>query len=96
MSSELRIVLAIGLPGSGKSTYFAKLGAHPISSDTIRLQLADDETEAAMSKLGAFINQVEAFRDAGVLSEGQGASLLEIARDVMARATERLALGGVG
>ena len=59
-------------------------------------KLADDETEAAMSKLGAFINQVEAFRDAGVLSEGQGASLLEIARDVMARATERLALGGVG
>jgi predicted kinase len=38
------IVVAVGLPGSGKSTYFAKLGVHPISSDAIRLQLADDET----------------------------------------------------
>jgi predicted kinase len=40
-----RIILAIGLPGSGKSTYLATLGAHPISSDAIRLQLADDETD---------------------------------------------------
>jgi predicted kinase len=40
-----RIVLAVGLPGSGKSTYLASLGAHPISSDAIRLQLADDETD---------------------------------------------------
>jgi len=50
-------------------------------------KLADDETEAAMSKLGAFINQVEAFRAAGMLSDGQSASLLEIARDVVTRAT---------
>jgi predicted kinase len=35
----------VGLPGSGKSTYFANLGAHAISSDAIRLQLADDETD---------------------------------------------------
>ena len=40
-----RIILAVGLPGSGKSTYLATLGAHPISSDVIRLQLADDETD---------------------------------------------------
>jgi predicted kinase len=40
-----RVILAVGLPGSGKSTYLAKLGAHPISSDNIRLQLADDETD---------------------------------------------------
>jgi len=39
------VILAVGLPGSGKSTYLAKLGAHPISSDAIRLQLADDETD---------------------------------------------------
>lgn len=38
-----RIVLAVGLPGSGKSTYFARLGVNAISSDAIRLQLADDE-----------------------------------------------------
>lgn len=40
-----RIILAVGLPGSGKSSYFANLGAHAISSDAIRLQLADDETD---------------------------------------------------
>lgn len=40
-----RVILAIGLPGSGKSSYLAKLGAHAISSDAIRLQLADDETD---------------------------------------------------
>ncbi len=40
-----RIVVAVGLPGSGKSTYFSKIGAHPLSSDALRLQLADDETD---------------------------------------------------
>jgi predicted kinase len=40
-----RVVLAVGLPGSGKSTYFERLGAHPVSSDALRLQLADDETD---------------------------------------------------
>ncbi len=40
-----RIVLAVGLPGAGKSTWLARLGEHPISSDAIRLQLADDETD---------------------------------------------------
>ena len=39
-----RIVLAVGLPGSGKSTYFARRGIHPLSSDTLRLWLLDDET----------------------------------------------------
>lgn len=41
----MKVILAVGLPGSGKSTYLASLGAHPISSDSIRLQLADDETD---------------------------------------------------
>ena len=40
-----RIVLAVGLPGSGKSTYLARLGAHPLSSDAIRELLADDPTD---------------------------------------------------
>lgn len=40
-----RVILTVGLPGSGKSTYLAQLGAHAISSDAIRLQLADDETD---------------------------------------------------
>jgi len=50
-------------------------------------KLADGETAPAMHKLGAFVNQVEAFRDAGILSEEESASLLVIARDVVSRAT---------
>ena len=42
--SKGTIILAVGLPGSGKSTYFAKRGIHPLSSDTLRLWLLDDET----------------------------------------------------
>jgi predicted kinase len=38
----------VGLPGSGKSTYFARLGVNPISSDAIRLQLADDENDQSI------------------------------------------------
>ncbi len=38
------IVVAVGLPGCGKSTWFASRGIQPISSDAIRLLLADDET----------------------------------------------------
>jgi predicted kinase len=45
MSSSEKIVIAVGLPGSGKSTYLAQLGVNAISSDAIRLQLADDETD---------------------------------------------------
>jgi predicted kinase len=37
-----RIVVTVGLPGSGKSTYLARLGAHPLSSDAVRELLADE------------------------------------------------------
>ncbi len=40
--SKRQIILAVGLPGSGKSTYFARRGIHPLSSDTLRLWLLDD------------------------------------------------------
>jgi len=40
-----RVVLAIGLPGSGKSTYFARKGITPLSSDLLRRLLWDDETD---------------------------------------------------
>jgi predicted kinase len=40
-----KIIVAVGLPGSGKSTWLSRIGAHPISSDAIRLQLADDESD---------------------------------------------------
>ena len=45
------ITLAVGLPGSGKSTYFARRGIHPLSSDTIRLWLLDDETDQSAQHL---------------------------------------------
>ncbi len=56
-------------------------------------KLAVGETEAAMNEVGAFINQVDAFRNAGILSDVQSASLLEIARDVVSRATASLGPG---
>lgn len=44
-----RILVAVGLPGSGKSTWFASQAVHPVSSDAIRLQLADDESDQTVN-----------------------------------------------
>ena len=41
----MRIVVLVGLPGSGKSTYLEKMGVRGLSSDGIRNLLADDETD---------------------------------------------------
>jgi len=41
----MRIVVLVGLPGSGKSTYLARRNAVGLSSDTIRRWLADDEAD---------------------------------------------------
>ena len=38
-------MILVGLPGSGKSTYLERLGAPALSSDTIRLLLADDPAD---------------------------------------------------
>jgi len=41
--------VAVGLPGSGKSTWFLQNEANPISSDAIRRQLMDDETDQTVN-----------------------------------------------
>jgi predicted kinase len=41
----MRIVVLVGLPGSGKSTWLAQNGGGGISSDAVRMLLADDETD---------------------------------------------------
>ena len=43
LSGAQRVVLAVGLPGAGKSTWFAKQGVRPLSSDEMRILLSDDE-----------------------------------------------------
>jgi len=45
-----RIVLLVGLPGSGKSTYLERLGVKALSSDAIRGLLADDETDQSIHR----------------------------------------------
>jgi predicted kinase len=45
MSQPQRIVLLVGLPGSGKSTYLEKQGVTGLSSDAVRQLLADDPTD---------------------------------------------------
>jgi predicted kinase len=45
MTTRKRVVLAIGLPGAGKSTYFARKGIVPLSSDLIRELLFDNAAD---------------------------------------------------
>jgi predicted kinase len=48
MCEVMRIVVLVGLPGSGKSTYLAQLEVMGLSSDAIRGLLADDETDQSI------------------------------------------------
>jgi predicted kinase len=49
-SSRPWIVVLVGLPGSGKSTYMRELGVSSISSDACRHLLSDDETNQTINR----------------------------------------------
>jgi predicted kinase len=50
-ASKGTVVLAIGLPGSGKSSWFKRHNLNPLSSDMIRSLLFDDPTEQRFQDL---------------------------------------------
>lgn len=45
----MKLAITVGLPGSGKSTYLARLGVNAISSDEIRRLIADDPHDQTMN-----------------------------------------------
>jgi predicted kinase len=46
----MKIVITVGLPGSGKSTYLARHGINAISSDEVRRLIADDPEDQSIHK----------------------------------------------
>jgi len=44
----MRIVVLVGLPGSGKSTFLERTTSPGLSSDAVRKLLADDETDQSI------------------------------------------------
>jgi predicted kinase len=87
-----RVVLAVGLPGSGKTTYFEKRDIFPLSSDLLRFLLADDPTEQRyqdiifialryLLRLRLKIGRPVTYIDATNLSAGERAAYVHIAEN---------------
>jgi predicted kinase len=45
----VKLIITVGLPGSGKSTYLARLGVNAISADEIRRLIADNPHDQTMN-----------------------------------------------
>lgn len=45
----MRLIITVGLPGSGKSSYLARLGVNAISSDEVRRLIADNPHDQTMN-----------------------------------------------
>jgi len=87
-----RVVLAVGLPGSGKSTYFEQRKIVPLSSDLLRLLLADDPTDQRyqdfifrclryLLRLRLEMERPITYIDATNLSRGERAFYIRIAQE---------------
>lgn len=49
-NARQRVVVLVGLPGSGKSTYLERLGVTALSSDAVRGLIADDPTDQTIHR----------------------------------------------
>lgn len=89
--TEPVVVLAIGLPGCGKSTYFARQGIPALSSDGLREWLLGGETNQSfpeyvfsalrsLLRLRLLIGQRETYIDATNLTRRERAGYFALAR----------------
>ena len=88
---DLRIVVLVGLPGSGKSTWLERQGITAISSDWMRQILADDATDQTIHarvframryllRLRLQIGRPVSYMDATHLTPGEREPYIKMAR----------------